>query len=331
MNIWIITTKINSNRILNVLETDPIVRTAVETCNRNLYYERPVRHLYLEAKKKGFNVQVLEPADISFVMSNESCQFFIRGTEVPLPDVVIPRAGSGTDYTLASTYRCLEALGVYMVNCADSILLAADKFHSLQKLGEAGLPIPKSMLITSGFKYATNEEIIANHFSFPLIVKIWPGTNGAGVMLAHDKYTLADIILMLRKTNPDTKIMIQEYVATSKGRDIRTVVLNGEVISMVERNAMDGGFKSNIARNGKFTEIPMNDQVREIAIKAAQCLDLEFTGVDILYADNTYKICELNSSPGFASMEQFGLNPPAILYDYLLKKMKKNEVDSYHI
>lgn len=321
MNIWIITTPIKFDRVFSLLGQNADIDSAIKNVNKNLLYGQPVRHLYLEGKKRHFNVDVLTPSEISFIVQgNNQYDFFVKGVPVSLPDFVIPRTGSGTNDAAISIYKSLEAASVPMLNSSQSIYNALDKFLSLQKLSQHHLPIPKSMMITSNFKFNMNETAIGSNFSFPLIVKTWPGSNGSGVMLAHDRYNLEDIITMIRKANPSANIMIQEYITASRGRDIRVVVLNGKVIHLVERNAMDGGFKSNFAREGIFKPIPDNEQVKKIAIAAAKCLDLEFTGVDILYTEEGYKICELNSAPGFSSMEVFGINPSEIVFDYLTQK-----------
>jgi gamma-F420-2:alpha-L-glutamate ligase len=46
------------------------------------------------------------------------------------------------------------------------------------------------------------------------------------------------------------------------------------------------------------------DEMAELAIKVAQVLGLDVAGVDILFDENGYRVCEANSSPGFQGLEK---------------------------
>ena len=42
-----------------------------------------------------------------------------------------------------------------------------------------------------------------------------------------------------------------------------------------------------------------------LSIESSKALDLDISGVDLLFDGDGYKICEVNSNPGFEGMETF--------------------------
>jgi gamma-F420-2:alpha-L-glutamate ligase len=47
----------------------------------------------------------------------------------------------------------------------------------------------------------------------------------------------------------------------------------------------------------------MAPDIEWLATETARLLDLEIAGVDLLFGDDHYRVCEANSAPGFASIE----------------------------
>jgi glutathione synthase/RimK-type ligase-like ATP-grasp enzyme len=54
-----------------------------------------------------------------------------------------------------------------------------------------------------------------------------------------------------------------------------------------------------------------------LALQVAKVLDLDICGVDLLFSDDGYRICEANSAPGFRGFEQAtGINVPEKIFKY---------------
>lgn len=93
--------------------------------------------------------------------------------------------------------------------------------------------------------------------------------------------------------------LFQEYVAASRGRDIRIWVTGDEVAGHVLRYN-DSSFKSNFAAGGSFRSIPLPPSAASIAVAAARAAGLFFAGVDLLFdGDGGFKVCEINGNAGF--------------------------------
>lgn len=65
---------------------------------------------------------------------------------------------------------------------------------------------------------------------------------GKAVFLARDKHHLSDICHVIRH---DVPYLFQKYVKESHGKDIRVVVVGGQVIGSMLRCSTDGRMQSN--------------------------------------------------------------------------------------
>ena len=85
---------------------------------------------------------------------------------------------------------------------------------------------------------------------------------------------------------------------------MRVLVVNGRVVAAMERQSSDGGFKSNISLGGVGRPFAPPKEMADLAIKVAQELDLDVAGIDILFDQHGYRVCEANSAPGFQGLER---------------------------
>ena len=120
-------------------------------------------------------------------------------------------------------------------------------------------------------------------------------------MLAETRQAAESVIDAFRGLN--AHILVQEYIAEAKGRDVRCLVVGNEVVAAIERRAKEGDFRSNLHRGGVATVATISDQEREMAIRAAQTLGLDVAGVDILRATRGPLVMEVNASPGLEGIE----------------------------
>ncbi|WP_313688380.1 RimK family alpha-L-glutamate ligase, partial [Pantoea sp.] len=113
-------------------------------------------------------------------------------------------------------------------------------------------------------------------------------------------------------------ILVQEFIKEAQGRDVRCLVIGGEVVAAIEREAKEGDFRSNLHRGGKAHPVTITGQEREIAVKAASTLGLEVAGVDILRAGRGPLVMEVNASPGLEGIEcTTGLNIASMMIDWI--------------
>ena len=72
----------------------------------------------------------------------------------------------------------------------------------------------------------------------------------------------------------------------------------------MKRESVDGDFRANITRGGEGQPIDIDEQMEYLALESTKLLGLDISGVDLLFDGTSYKICEVNSAPGFQGMEK---------------------------
>ena len=242
----------------------------------------------------------------------------VEGVPRKLPDFVLPRTGSGTTYFIKAIIRHLERLGVTLINGSDAIDNVKDKLYSQQILGSSNLPVPKTMLV----KHPINIELVEKNIKYPMIIKTLSGSYGSGVFMVEDKKQFRQIMKMAELTNARYNIIIQECIEDSLGRDLRVLVVNGKVVGCMMRQSVDGDFRANITRGGEAIPYQIDDDIDWIGGECARLLDLDIAGVDLLFNEGSYTICEVNSAPGFQGMEKYTKqNIAEKMVDYIIKKV----------
>ena len=71
------------------------------------------------------------------------------------------------------------------------------------------------------------------------------------------------------------------------------------------RRATDDDFRANLNRGGEGFPYEVNEQIEWLSSESSKALGLDIAGVDLLFDGDGYKICEVNSSPGFEGMDKF--------------------------
>ena len=260
-----------------------------------------IQKLIEEGKLVGIEILVLQPEQIEIIVNRDDRKsIFVNDVSIPLPDFIIPRMGAGTTYFALALIRHLEKLGVYSFNSANSIDIVKDKLYQFQILAESGMPIPKTMLA----KFPLDLHVVGKHIGFPVVVKTLTGSQGSGVFLCETLQSLDELMHMVENSNPNVNLIFQEFVKTSHGRDLRVVTVGGRVVGAMVRTAADGSFKANYSRGGKVEKFEITPEIEWLVLEIARKLDLDIAGIDLLFDGNGFKICEVNSSPGFEGLEQ---------------------------
>ena len=260
------------------------------------------QRLVNEFENQNIKVRVVHPDDVDiYVDRDDRRSILVGGKARALPDFVIPRTGSGTTYFIKAIIRHLERMNVVMINGSDSIDDVKDKLYTQQILGQSNLPVPKTLLV----KHPINIEFVEKNIGFPVIIKTLSGSFGAGVFLAENKRQFKDLITLAEITKKSYNIIVQEFIKESFGRDIRAFVLNGKVIGCMMRQSTDNDFRANITRGGEGIPYQIDDEIEWLGGECARLLGLDIAGVDLLFHNGGYVICEVNSSPGFDGMDSY--------------------------
>jgi ribosomal protein S6--L-glutamate ligase len=123
-------------------------------------------------------------------------------------------------------------------------------------------------------------------------------------------------------------VLIQKFVAESKGRDIRAFVIGDRVVAAMRRVAQGDEFRSNVHRGGRVESVTLEPAFEEVAVRAAQIIGLRIAGVDMLEGTDGPQIMEVNSSPGLQGIEAAtGKDVAGEIIDYVTNNVRYPEFD----
>src|SRR5690606_18240683 len=135
----------------------------------------------------------------------------------------------------------------------------------------------------------------------PVIIKLLEGTQGIGVILAETPKVAEAIIEAF--AGLEQNVLIQKFVAESKGKDVRAFVVGDQVVAAMRRSAVGTECRSNVHRGGTTQAIELSEEYQRTAVQAAQILGLRVAGVDMLEGVTGPQVMEVNSSPGLQGIE----------------------------
>ena len=160
----------------------------------------------------------------------------------------------------------------------------------------------------------------------PVIVKLLEGTQGIGVVLAETAKVAEAVIEALQSGGQN--VLVQKFVAESKGKDVRAFVIGDKVVGAMRRSATGTEFRSNVHRGGTTEAIELDDAYTTTAVKAAQIMGLRVAGVDMLEGSDGPQVMEVNSSPGLEGIEgATGIDIAGLIVEEIERKVKFPDVD----
>ncbi len=269
---------------------------AILSRKRSLY---STRRLVEAVKARRQRVVVLDTLRCNLILARGEPGLTYRGVALRNVDVVIPRIGASiTGYGLAVVNQ-FDMMGVPVLNNSVPIARSRDKLRCLQLLARFGLDIPRTVMARDR---SNIPRLLKDVGGLPAIVKLIRGTQGVGVMLASTLSELEGILATFSDLGQD--IVLQEFIAESRGRDVRALVVGDRVVAAMRRRAKRGEFRSNLHRGGRGKAVKLAPAYLQAAVSAARIIGLEVAGVDMLETQSGPKVMEVNSSPGFEGLER---------------------------
>lgn len=269
------------------------------------------------AKKAGLKMVTIDPSSSSIsTISDDKHKIVENGTEKktleisPYNTICITRRTCIKNSESRDFVRELEKLGYVMINSLDCIDACEDKFVTYKKLKDAGVPTPKTAIITSSSLNKLQEKVDSIGGSFPIIGKILNGTQGVGVMIFDSMMSLRSCLQTMFKMSPKSDIILQEKINSEY--DLRVHVLyksfermtpgidNFEIIGCMRRNLLDGDFRSNFSLGSTAEQGHLTQEQEKIAKQAAKAVNARWCGVDLIMDSRTKQsyVIEVNASPG---------------------------------
>ncbi|MEM8734423.1 MAG: RimK family alpha-L-glutamate ligase [Planctomycetota bacterium] len=281
------------------------------------------RRLQEAAAQRGHKAKVLDTLKFAIDLERGEPDLYFRRKRLTAYDAVLPRIGASITYYGTAVIRQFEQMEVFCANSSGGVSNSRDKLRSLQILSKHHIGIPKTAFVRDRKDVLPAIERVGGA---PVIIKLIEGTQGIGVLLAETVSAAAGIIELLQSQKQS--VLIQKFVAESKGRDIRAFVVGDRVVASMRRIAQGQEFRSNVHRGGITEPIVLDEEYCRTAIRAAQIMGLRVAGVDMLEGSDGPQIMEVNSSPGLEGIERSTqLDVAGAVIDYIAAQVDFPEID----
>jgi len=293
---------------------------AILSCSPKCY---STRRLHEAAVQRGHKVRVLNTLKFSIDLRPGHPDLYYRQQHLSHYDAALPRIGASITYYGTAVVRQFEQMDVFCANSSAGISNSRDKLRSLQILSRHKLGIPETTFVRDKKDVLPAIERVGGA---PVVIKLLEGTQGIGVLLAESVESAAGIVELLQSQKQN--VLIQKFVAESKGRDIRAFVVGDQVVGAMRRVAQGQEFRSNVHRGGRTERVELDPRYVETAVRAAQIMGLRVAGVDMLESKDGPQIMEVNSSPGLEGIEGCTqLDIAGAVVDYIAAQVNFPEID----
>lgn len=296
------------------------MKIAILSSNARLY---STKRLLKAALAMGHEALVVDHQKCQVVIENDRPAVLYQKEVLEGIDAIIPRIGASvTDYGCAIV-RQFEMMKVFTTAKSQAIGRARNKLRSLQILSKAGVGLPKTVMANHPKDVKQLIELVDGP---PVVIKLLEGTQGIGVVLAETAKAAKSTIEAF--TGLKQNVLVQEYIAESKGTDVRAFVVGSQVVGVMKRQGPEGEFRSNLHRGGKAVAIDLTPDVERTALGAAKALGLRVAGVDMLLSNRGPLVMEVNSSPGLEGIEKAtGRDIATDIIHYVEEKIRADETD----
>lgn len=222
---------------------------------------------------------------------------------------------------LLATY--LKNAGIAVFNDPVVIETCDNKAKQYIQLATHNIPMPETIIAPKVYPNFTIEgsgyyEKVLKTLGLPLIIKEGHGSFGMKVYLIETEKDFFEKVDALRGVD----YVFQQFIATSRGRDIRVNIVGGEVVAAMHRSSQTD-FRANITNGGVATVIELTKEQQTIAIRAAEAVGAEFAGVDLLFGENEQPlVCEVNAAAHIRNIYTVtGINVADRMIAYILRTL----------
>lgn len=268
-------------------------------------------------KTHGVNAKIIRSTEYLFIYENGEAFLTLNQNKVENPGAVL-----FLDKDVLSA-KAFEMNGVRVFNSSDAILLCDNKALTYQKLCSSHIKMPITIFAPKTFDTVgyNNLEFLVNAektLGYPMIIKEFFGSFGGQVYLAKDRKEATNIIAKIG----EKEFLMQKFIKTSVGKDIRVNVVGGKVVTAIKRYS-ENDFRSNVALGGKAEKFELTQAQEEQALDATKALDLDFAGVDLLFDEDDESgktmVCEVNSNPHIrGTISATGINVAKHIAEYII-------------
>ncbi len=273
-------------------------------------------NMLLKEAGARFDVDYIPVNHILLELNKES-KISYQAKDLSKYDYCMPRIDSKRAQHGYHVIRFMDMIGIKKPYSAEAVLVAHNKFMSLEVLRKAGLPIPKTYLISS----TETAKKVLKTMHYPIVLKLVGGFGGRGVMIFEDLDSVLSVMQTLKLFNQ--QIMIEEFIP-NPGEDVRAFVVNGEVVASMKRVAKRDEVRANLFLGGKGKYYTLTDEMKSIALEAAAAINSDIIAIDLIQSKEGPKVIEVNLNPGLKGIQKAtNTNMAKTIIDFIESKIRE--------
>jgi tetrahydromethanopterin:alpha-L-glutamate ligase len=229
------------------------------------------------------------------------CGVFADGLNLAELDAVLvrmmPPAGlEPVVFRMDALHRLTDA-GVPVLNPPRTVEMAVDKALSLARLDAAGIAVPPSWV-----GERADEALAAfERLGRDVVIKPVFGSEGRGLVRVSDRESCWRVVHALQRIG--SLLYLQQFVPNA-GWDLRVLVLDGEIVAAMKRQAAPREWRANVAQGARAEALPdVPADVQVIVELAARVIGGMILGVDLIRDDQgRWLVLEVNGVPGWRAL-----------------------------
>nr|BAV57459.1 LysX [Streptomyces sp. SANK 60404] len=196
--------------------------------------------------------------------------------------------------------RSLESAGATVVNSAAATEVCGDKWQTSTALRAHGLPTPRTALGLTPEAALEALEVIG----YPAVIKPLVGSWGRLVTLVPDRATAGTVMEYIAALPaPQSHIVYVQELVAKPDRDIRVVVVGGEVLGATYRHGDQ--WRTNVARGAVTEAFEPSPEMVKLSTEAAAAVGADIAGVDLIEdADGRVVVLEVNHGVEFSGFQR---------------------------
>ena len=227
----------------------------------------------------------------------------IRGPEGKMLDELdllivrgLPRGSLEQVIFRMDALHVLAERGVRCVNSPRAIERTVDKSWAGALLAMSGVPTPPTIVCERYDRAMQAFEQLGGD----IVVKPLFGAMGAGIVRVEDPDVAHRVFRALELER--TVYYVQRTVAPSGRRNLRVLVVAGEVAGAMER--VTDSWRANVARGARPRAVTLSEDERGLALSASAAVEADVAGVDLLATpDSETFVLEVNGIPGWQALQ----------------------------
>ncbi len=238
------------------------------------------------------------------------------GGNAPVSGVVLQRCVSY--YRNVHSTAALEGMGADVINCHKTGVQAGNKLYAHMLLKKAGVPTPRA-----GVAFSKDSALqMLDDMGYPAVIKPTVGSWGRLISKINDEEAASGILENRERMYPIYQIHYMEEFVQRPPRDIRAIMVGGEVVAAIYRNSTE--WKTNTALGGVAEPCPVSSEMSEMCIRASDAVSGQIVGVDLMESDHGLVVHEVNNTTEFKNTVRVtGVDIPGAMILYARDRVRR--------